>query len=75
MDVQFTDLSTGFIIAWLWDFDDGGTSTLQNPLHNFASDTVYNVRLDVYGAFGTHDFVVMPVDLTDRYTETYQAIY
>ncbi len=52
--VQFTDLSTtpdGYnIVMWHWDFDDGDTSDLQNPVHVFPTNTVpggviYNVNL------------------------------
>lgn len=52
--VQFTDLSTspeGYnIVMWNWDFDDGDTSDLQNPVHVFPTNSipggvVYNVNL------------------------------
>ncbi len=50
--LQFTDLSTVSnpnytIVAWDWDFDDGGTSTIQNPLHTFAPGQTYDVSLTV----------------------------
>ncbi len=35
------------IITYLWDFGDGNTSTLQNPMHTFAGDNVYVVTLTV----------------------------
>jgi PKD repeat protein len=44
LDVQFTDQSTG-AEAWAWDFGDGGTSTAQNPLHQYAAPDTYTVRL------------------------------
>lgn len=46
--IQFTDLSTsetGTIVSWFWDFDDGTTSTLQNPLHTFSDIDKYDVLL------------------------------
>lgn len=52
--VQFTDLSTtpeGYnIVQWYWDFGDGDTSDLQNPVHVYPPNTnpggvVYNVEL------------------------------
>ena len=30
--VEFEDLSTGSPTSWLWDFGNGNTSTLQNPI-------------------------------------------
>ncbi len=50
--VQFTDLSTGDLDTWLWDFGDGITSTLQNPTHTFATVGVYTVSLTVSGLGG-----------------------
>lgn len=49
--VQFADLSstvpTYTIIQWDWDFDDGTTSTVQNPVHTFAPGATYVVTLTV----------------------------
>ena len=39
-DVQFTDASTGNIATWAWTFGDGGTSTLQNPIHTLQPGNV-----------------------------------
>ncbi len=44
LSVQFTDTSVG-AINWLWDFGDGGTSTLQNPLHTYTVAGSYTVVL------------------------------
>jgi chitodextrinase len=49
-DVAFFDettLSRGEVIAWLWDFGDGTTSTEQNPTHRYAADGEYTVTLTV----------------------------
>lgn len=69
MDVQFTSTSTGLIIGYLWDFGDGFTSTVANPLHHFAQDILYTVTLTVYGAFGGSSHISHPVDLRDRVTD------
>ena len=48
--IQFTDTSTdpdGEIVAWLWDFGDGTTSTEQNPTHRYEQGGVYTVTLTV----------------------------
>ena len=33
------------ITAWLWDFGDDGTSTVQNPEHTYAESGEYTVSL------------------------------
>jgi subtilisin family serine protease len=50
LNVQFTDTSTdsdGTVVAWNWNFDDGQTSTAQNPSHSFDVAGTYNVSLTV----------------------------
>jgi PKD repeat protein len=53
--IQFTDLSTGTISTWAWDFDnDGNTdSTAQNPTHTFSTPGTYSVKLSVSGTGGS----------------------
>lgn len=53
--VQFLDLSAvslGAITAWSWDFGDGTSSNLQNPVHAYSTSGIYNVTLDVQTASG-----------------------
>ena len=49
--VRFTDESTapsGYnLTEWFWDFDDGFTSNLQNPVHSFATGGSHLVMLIV----------------------------
>ena len=47
--VFFTDASTGSgtITAWYWNFGDGTTSTIQNPVHGYAATGLYNVCLTI----------------------------
>jgi PKD repeat protein len=51
--VQFTDLSTGDIDSWLWNFGDGATSTEQSPNHQYAAAGNYTVSLTVTNRFGS----------------------
>ncbi|MCB0115295.1 MAG: PKD domain-containing protein, partial [Caldilineaceae bacterium] len=45
---RFTDLSTGEITSWEWDFGDGSsTSTAQNPTHVYNRPGVFTVSLTV----------------------------
>ncbi len=45
--VNFSDQSTGGATSWSWDFDNGNTSTQQNPTASFSQPNIYNVRLVV----------------------------
>lgn len=49
--LTFTDMSTvagtGTLNSWNWNFNDGGTSTLQSPSHQYTSPGNYNVCLYV----------------------------
>jgi PKD repeat protein len=58
-----TDVS-GAITGYLWNFGDGGTSTLASPSHVYGQPGVYDVTLTVTAANGTEtivreDFVVV----------------
>lgn len=49
--VRFTNLSTIYpdtaTVRYVWNFDDGNTSTVLNPVHTFTTAGVYDIRLDV----------------------------
>jgi len=51
--VTFTDLSIGGPTSWYWNFDDGTFSTLQNPVHTFTENGVYNVCLTATNGVGS----------------------
>jgi len=55
--ITFTDNSSGNIVAWLWSFGDGGTSSIQNPTHIYQSLGYFNVILVVENANGCRDTV------------------
>jgi gliding motility-associated-like protein len=57
LKVQFTDLSTGTPTSWLWDFGNGQTSTLKNPLVTYSAAGVYSVSLTVKNATGSGNTV------------------
>ncbi|QYZ78536.1 PKD domain-containing protein [Methanofollis formosanus] len=46
-EVRFTDLSTGDVTTWSWDFGDGTGSTEQDPVHTYRSSGIYTVSLTV----------------------------
>ena len=50
---QFLDNSTG-AVSWYWEFGDGSTSTLPDPVHEYAAPGTYTVSLTVTSGGGTN---------------------
>ena len=80
LSVHFEDSSTGDPVSWLWNFGDGGTSTLQNPNYTYDVVGVYDVSLVVETAYGCsgeivkEDFIDVFVGIKDdfaRYNISY----
>jgi len=53
LSVQFTDSSTGNPTTWNWNFGDGLSSTMQNPIHTYAGPGQFTVNLTVSNTAGT----------------------
>ncbi len=53
LQVTFTDGSTGTVTGRLWNFGDGNTSTVRNPVHTYSVIGAYTVSLTVTGPTGT----------------------
>jgi PKD repeat protein len=49
---QFEDFGQN-AVSWLWDFGDGGSSTLQNPVYTYANEGTYTVVLTAWNACDT----------------------
>ncbi len=67
LDVTFTDLSSGLINTWAWDFGDGGSSTLQFPVYTYDTAGIYTVSLTVDGPGGSDvmvktDYITVYID-------------
>jgi len=45
LSVQFVDSSSNSPTSWAWSFGDGGTSSVQNPVHTYTRDGSYTVTL------------------------------
>jgi molybdenum-dependent DNA-binding transcriptional regulator ModE len=76
--MQFTDISTsslGNIQSWAWNFGDGTTSSLQNPIHTYPGNGTYNVTLTITDLSGcTNTFsnpvvIAAPISLTPTLTQ------
>jgi PKD repeat protein len=57
LDMNFVDqssssVSAGTIVSWLWNFGDGGTSSLQHPTRTYAAAGNYVVTLVVTAVNG-----------------------
>jgi PKD repeat protein len=57
--VNFNDLSSG-ADSWLWDFGDGGTSVLQDPVHIYNQPGIYDITLSITDSIGCTDTLTMP---------------
>jgi xanthomonalisin len=67
LTVSFTDFTkdpNGSVVAWAWEFGDGGTSSARHPSHTYAAGGRYFVTLTATDNAGrTHSrtrFVVVP---------------
>jgi RHS repeat-associated protein/uncharacterized repeat protein (TIGR01451 family) len=59
LTVTFANTSTGSITTQTWNFGDGFTSTLANPVHRYDVAGTYTVTLSVSGAGGS-DVITRP---------------
>lgn len=70
--VYFFDMSNSMVggsaVAWFWDFGDGNSSNLQNPVHSYASAGGYKVCLTVIWKNGNQtccDRICFDVEVCD----------
>jgi len=70
--VTFTSTSQN-ATSWNWNFGDAGTSTLQNPVHVYASNGTYTVTLIVSNACGsdTATSVIIIATGVEEYANNY----
>ncbi|WP_292347592.1 MULTISPECIES: DUF6345 domain-containing protein [unclassified Methanoregula] len=54
LEVNFNDTSTNSPTNWSWSFGDGGTSSLQNPIHNYTEAGTYTVSMTASNAAGSN---------------------
>ena len=56
--VQFHNLTRGNADSWEWNFGDGNTSTLKNPVHNFDEPGIHEVSLAAYDGSNVNTIVM-----------------
>ncbi|MCH8329850.1 MAG: PKD domain-containing protein [Bacteroidetes bacterium] len=74
--VSFTDISSGSIASWLWDFynDGSATSTLQNPLFTYFTAGFVDVLLTVTDSLGCRDDTLVHIDILPVDSDTISYI-
>ncbi|MBC8319612.1 MAG: PKD domain-containing protein [Bacteroidetes bacterium] len=55
--VNFYDHSIINPVTWYWQFGDGETSDIRNPLHDYKESGIYNVTLIVNNSYGSDTLV------------------
>jgi PKD repeat protein len=70
-NIAFTDQSTA-AFDWLWDFGDGTTSILQDPVHTFSAAGTFNVKLVVSNPLGS-DSAFMNITVNPAFTASVTA--
>lgn len=72
---NFTDASTsgGTISSWSWDFDNGNTSTDQNPNETYTSSGIYTVELTVVDDNGCTNTAGLPVEVLESPTAQFSG--
>jgi hypothetical protein len=75
LPTHFTDQSvaTDGITSWKWSFNDGSFSSLQNPVHTYASNGTYNVRLVITSTAGDKDSLEQNVIIKARPITSFTA--
>ncbi|MGC4101992.1 PKD domain-containing protein [Ferruginibacter sp.] len=58
--INFTNTSTGPGLVYSWDFGDGTTSAAATPVHSYAADGLYTVKLHITDQYGCVDSMIHP---------------
>lgn len=45
------------VATWLWDFGDGNSSNVQNPIHTYSNEGSYNIKLIISDMNGCRDSI------------------
>ena len=63
LDVQFTNQSNVYATTFIWEFDDGGSSELENPLHQFVNFGSSNTTISSTGIIYLYCLDLSTVDI------------
>ncbi len=70
-NTNFTDASTGGVVGWNWDFGDGSSDTVQNPLHAYAAGGSYTATLIAINSGNCSDTIQKPVTVNTSPTASF----
>jgi gliding motility-associated-like protein len=59
-NIVFTNLSSGPGLNYSWNFGDGNTANIPNPVHVYTSDGLYTIKLIVTDQYGCSDTMIKP---------------
>ena len=65
--VQFQDMSLD-AVSWSWDFNQGTTSTIQNPSLSFSEVGTYSISLSIQNTQGCTDLITKNLVVANRPT-------
>ncbi len=65
--INFYDKSLGMITYRLWNFGDGQTSTVKNPIHAYGSEGIFQVTLTVQDNQGYHSTITQSVEVKKQW--------
>jgi gliding motility-associated-like protein len=66
MSLSSTSTVSSGSLSYAWDFDDGGVSSTQSPIHLYAVDGLYDIELIVTTNNGCRDTIVQTVTVHPR---------
>ena len=77
-EFEFTDMSQ-YADSWLWNFGDGSTDQVQNPVHTYTTDGTYTVTLIASNTCGSdtasQDIVVIITSIIQASSNLYIQAY
>jgi len=59
-DVRFIDSSSGVSLLYTWYFGDGNSTITPQPVHIYANEGAYDVKLVLHDKYGCADSLVKP---------------
>lgn len=64
--ITFTNTTTGAVVDYTWDFDDGNISSQQNGINAYTNSGVYQVTLHATNPSGCQNFITKPITIYSK---------